>query len=191
MTAVFIEDLSNRRFGKWTALQYAGPYKGRNGDKKSMGAAWTCRCDCGVEQDVRASHLRHNKSKGCKSCQAYEREAIRNRPRKTIPARYGQYKAKARERGYAFSLSIEEFSSLLTSNCYYCATPPVKPHPTATDGLLINGIDRLDSSAGYTVENCVSACFLCNRAKNTLTLGAFVEHVFKITAHQLAQMSRQ
>lgn len=39
--------------------------------------------------------------------------------------------------------------------------------------LKCNGIDRVDSSKGYTVENSVACCKYCNTAKNTMTESEF------------------
>lgn len=50
------ENLVGRRFGRWTALSYAG-------DRK-----WLCRCDCGTEKDVFTGSLTHGKSAGCIKC---------------------------------------------------------------------------------------------------------------------------
>lgn len=46
-------DLTNKRFGQWTVLEYLGNKK------------WKCRCDCGVIRDVAGNDLRNGKSTGC------------------------------------------------------------------------------------------------------------------------------
>lgn len=38
---------------------------------------------------------------------------------------------------------------------------------------FINGIDRVDSSIGYTIQNSVPCCKICNYAKHNLTLEEF------------------
>ena len=53
-----IEDLTGRRFGRWTVLAYAGVNKRR-------GARWTCLCDCGAHGIVGAWHLRSGQSQSC------------------------------------------------------------------------------------------------------------------------------
>lgn len=57
-------DLSNQRFGTWTALKYAGLH-----DKKTW---WLCKCDCGVEREVVAQTLRNGLSQSC-GCQKGEK----------------------------------------------------------------------------------------------------------------------
>ena len=40
-----------------------------------------------------------------------------------------------------------------------------------------NGIDRIDSNIGYTVNNCVPCCTICNHMKNDLTTDEFYNHI--------------
>lgn len=42
------------------------------------------------------------------------------------------------------------------------------------------GIDRIDSSKDYTLDNCVPCCFICNRIKNKYDLNTFFDKVEKI-----------
>ena len=55
-------DLTGQRFGRLTALEYAG-----SGGKRNS-AHWRCRCDCGNTCTVEDSHLKngHTKSCGCR-----------------------------------------------------------------------------------------------------------------------------
>jgi hypothetical protein len=38
-----------------------------------------------------------------------------------------------------------------------------------------NGIDRVDSSKGYYIDNCVPCCGICNTCKMDLTLDEFIK----------------
>lgn len=53
-------DLTNKRFGKLTAL-----YKVPNKKDKVNNNFWHCICDCGIETDVRAVDLNLGKTKSC------------------------------------------------------------------------------------------------------------------------------
>lgn len=75
------------------------------------------------------------------------------------------YKKRADEHGYDFDLTNEEFRELVESDCYYCG---------CKRGKILNGIDRLDNSIGYTKENTVPACKMCNNMKNTLNESTFI-----------------
>ena len=61
-------DLTGKRFGKWTVLEYAGQrircYRG----EKFLTRMWLCRCDCGVQKEVRDSNLTGGRSTKCQRC---------------------------------------------------------------------------------------------------------------------------
>lgn len=73
------------------------------------------------------------------------------------------------------NLTKEQFLAWadLESNktCAYCGT---------TDLGKGHGVDRLDSSKPYELDNIVACCKLCNQAKNKLTLEEFINHIKKI-----------
>ena len=46
--------------------------------------------------------------------------------------------------------------------------------------ISVNGIDRLDSSKGYTIDNCVSCCSVCNTAKLEMDVDDFKEWVVRV-----------
>lgn len=65
-----LKDLTGRRFGRLTVLEYEPPEPGRRG------ARWICLCDCGVRCTVDAFHLISGKTS---SCGCYRKEvASRN-----------------------------------------------------------------------------------------------------------------
>lgn len=47
-------------------------------------------------------------------------------------------------------------------------------------GLFAHGIDRVDNSVGYTIENCVPCCTSCNFMKGKMTKDDFIEKVSQI-----------
>lgn len=55
-----IKDITGQKFGRLTAIEYAG--------RKGRRTMWLCKCDCGNEKIVNATHLRngHTVSCGCK-----------------------------------------------------------------------------------------------------------------------------
>lgn len=48
----------------------------------------------------------------------------------------------------------------------------------------VNGIDRIDSSKGYSDDNCVSCCSMCNLMKNNYSVYDFLNHINKISSYQ-------
>jgi hypothetical protein len=86
---------------------------------------------------------------------------------------YSRYKndSNRRNRHYVFALSFEEFSKLINDSCYYCGN------------FNCRGIDRLDNSIGYILENCVPCCEHCNIMKNKYSIEEFIEQIKKILEH--------
>lgn len=52
------EDIAGARFGKLTAIRYAGATEGGR-------ATWLCRCDCGGEKVTQATYLKSGKTASC------------------------------------------------------------------------------------------------------------------------------
>ncbi len=83
-----------------------------------------------------------------------------------------QYKANAKRRKLIFNLSDLEIKELTSGNCVYCGIHPTqKMHDKGANGAYIyNGIDRIDKDIGYILDNCVTACKTCNKAKTNMTI---------------------
>lgn len=47
----------------------------------------------------------------------------------------------------------------------------------------MNGIDRIDSTKGYSADNCVPCCSKCNRMKLDHSIEDFKNHISKIYNH--------
>ena len=48
-----------------------------------------------------------------------------------------------------------------------------------------NGIDRVDNKIGYELDNCVSCCIKCNKAKSYFGQDEFLNHIKKIYKHSI------
>lgn len=64
-------DLTGQRFGRWFVIE-----RGKEEDKRTGGATWLCRCDCGTEKEVSGYNLRNGISL---SCGCYATELLINR----------------------------------------------------------------------------------------------------------------
>ncbi len=78
----------------------------------------------------------------------WKRQSIRR------AGRYGYVRSIAKRKGREWSITREEYAALIASPCYYCGL-----ENTVETGI---GLDRLDNGQGYTLENVVSCCGLCN-----------------------------
>ena len=90
----------------------------------------------------------------------------RNEAFKNLKGYYKDYIVGATKRQKVITIDFDTFSTLVQSPCYYCG----HSNPDET-----NGIDRMDNSAGYTNENCVSCCWTCNRMKHISSTEFFIE----------------
>ncbi len=93
------------------------------------------------------------------------------------------YKRNAKRYKRDFELSKEEFRELTKQNCFYCGTEPIIGYNAdrrSHGKYLYNGVDRYDNSKGYTVDNAVPCCKICNTMKSNLDVDAFRNHIKKI-----------
>lgn len=141
---------------------------------------WLCTCICGKEVYRSGNALIKYKIPNC-GCQKSKGRLLPNQlaHKRAI---ISDYKRHAKDRSLDFLLSDEDCIALFNKNCNYCNTPPsniktVKPskklrnkYACTITTYYYNGIDRIDSSKGYTISNCVSCCYLCNRSKGNLSI---------------------
>ena len=83
--------------------------------------------------------------------------------------RYSLYRHGAKRRKIEFELTKEQFVEFWGKDCTYCGDQ--------VDGI---GLDRVDNSKGYTVDNVVPCCGECNRFKWGMTGEEFISHCTKI-----------
>lgn len=106
---------------------------------------------------------------------------------------YSSYRGRARKKGFEFTLTKLEFFLLTSAPCYYCGKKPEQskaPNKYAAE-YIYNGIDRLDSTLGYTGFNTVPCCKYCNIAKSVMTLDNFLEWISTVYFHMAEFQSAQ
>lgn len=185
-------DLTNKIVGNLTILQYV-----LNPNEGSCRWVWKCQCSCGGVCFVRTTALTRNKpQKSCKKCSdtfASERRilddflSLRNRI-------YRRYKKGALDREYSFELSFENMESLIYKNCYYCNQEPQSyssddQYKNGRGIFRRNGIDRLDNNLGYSLDNCVTCCAMCNTMKMDTSYEDFINKIHQIYSHHIEKSS--
>ena len=97
--------------------------------------------------------------------------------------RYWQYRHSAERRAIDWQLTKEQVYVLFAGNCHYCDTPPNTRYNRAgcVQTFVYNGIDRVDNSKGYTIDNVVSCCKHCNFAKSEMSVDEFKEWIQRVT----------
>jgi len=141
------------------------------------------KCDCGTEKIILGSNVIRGDTK---SCGCHIRDLKKS---KRLPLNAGvitqiilQYKRHARNRNINWHLTHQDVEKIIFNNCHYCGIPPSNKKITKSfkDGLMYNGIDRIDSNLDYTIDNIVPCCKLCNMSKKDLSLQDFKEWATRI-----------
>lgn len=150
------------------------------------------RCKCGKEWAVQVGNVMNGVTLCCgkNPCRTYKLWTEDRRDQEVgYKALLYTYKKHALARNLKFHLSYEEFKRLTTLNCHYCGTVPKQIYVLKKKGTDIvragvpvtyNGVDRIDSSGDYTIDNTVPCCKVCNRAKMDMSYADFIEWVKKI-----------
>ena len=110
------------------------------------------------------AHREANKEKIAAQQKAYNQ---------TPAGKLSSYKRGAKQRGHEFRLTREQFESFWQKPCTYCGTD-----------IETIGLDRMDSSKGYTMENVTPCCFGCNARKGDMLLSEWNEWLARIAGHE-------
>lgn len=147
----------------------------------------TVLCDCGNIKSVRKDWL-VSKGTSC-GCDTKERflssilARIDDLELITNKLEYA-YKQAASNRNIEYVLPKDIFVELIFLPCVYCGELPsneISRSGSFSDrSLLVNGIDRIDNSIGYVLENVVPCYGLCNRIKSDRQKEEFLDHMRKI-----------
>lgn len=174
--SIHVKKMIGQKFGRLTIISHHSREKGYN-----------CLCDCGNTTVAKIYEL---KSGRWASCGCLMREKLSKRAYKglNVSAKHNifkQYQSAAKRRGYCFNLPKDYFLKLIESPCHYCGaensmSTETKLKLQENDIYYYNGVDRVDNTIGYTVENCVPCCKICNNSKNTLSLKDWKAWIYKI-----------
>lgn len=77
--------------------------------------------------------------------------------------RIGVGKRNAKSRGLSWDLTLLVYASIISKPCSYCDNS--LGHVQKETGA---GLDRLDNSKGYTVDNVISCCGFCNSLRSDI-----------------------
>lgn len=179
--------VEGERYNKLTAVRFIRK------DEKSKRSIWLWKCDCEKEVESTVSSVRSGNRKSC-GCQRTEKATanlikIGRKPegescRRTL---FMRYKQEAKNRGYEFTLTEQETTTLFQQRCYYCDAAPSNKQRVSwnNDVYTYTGIDRIDSTVGYTNKNVVASCIICNKAKQIMSNFEFLEWVKRVYRHSV------
>ena len=163
-----IPDLLGKQFDAVKVIKYNGLIKHGNNNV----ASWLCEDINGFKKVMTTSSLNMRKNTNAIHKYTAEESAIMNV--------YVKYKSSAKTAKRIFALSFNEFRSLISKRCYYCNSEPT--NNSRSNGLTsiivkYNGLDRVDSSKGYTLDNIVPCCGDCNTMKLDMTTDEFFNKI--------------
>lgn len=185
------KDRTGDKYGRLTVISHAG----KDHRNKHL---WLCLCECGSEKVMVSDNLSSGKSNscGCLKSEFLTRKGnqyglYEDRGVALLKVQYSHLKRRDKNKGFSETISFDVFSRLSKSPCKYCGLEHSKEiedrlnesknQKRLSDHVLkCNGIDRVDSSKGYTVENSVACCKYCNTAKNTMTESEFYTWIKRV-----------
>lgn len=148
-----------------------------------------CKCDCNNVKIIPKVRLvsGHIKSCGClqkERSKSFNRVAHNKLPlgQAALNLKYKQYVNTAHRKNRIFSLSKEDFFNITQKKCFYCGSSPTNTCKSNSfnGDFIYNGIDRVNSSRGYELDNCVPCCIDCNIMKHTKSIQRFLDKCIKI-----------
>lgn len=171
----------------------------------SGGNIWIVKCTkCGKLQEQSIPNMKKHKKDTCFYCEhpnsskpafGRTRQACMNIDERI----YTYYKNSVENRNLdplnkqkEWNLNFEQYKKLIHSNCFYCGEPPTNDNVWNKSGkrssdieeVYINGIDRIDSNKGYSIDNCVPCCPQCNHMKLHYTTEQFFHKIKQIYNYQ-------
>ena len=185
------KDLTNIRFGKLVAIRRNVSYL--QPKRRCRETMWLCLCDCGNEVTTRSSRLLSQQSRSC-GCLKKDLAAtfgprlsqFKKKAGVSARAVYVRYQGKCIRRNIVFNISFDEFMTLAGLPCYYCGRVKVNTQVVPSGEIFkYNGMDRIEPSEGYVLDNVVSCCGWCNTAKFEVSAEEFIENCKRVVEHQL------
>jgi hypothetical protein len=166
------EKYLNNTFGNIRVFEYS--------HKKGYRSYYKGEClRCGKTTSLRTDHLLRE-PKSCTHCVNDLQKEIADlkyseyRKYKTI---YNRYKGNARYKNRDFNLTLKDVIKFVDSECYYCGDKNSQ------------GIDRINSKLGYTIENTLPCCKICNQMKHVFTNDEFFNKIHLIYNKHLKESS--
>lgn len=178
--------MDGQRFGKLTVVDQEFAYRLMPSGRRRL---VLCACECGRERPILVTNLRSGNTKNCgESLCSTRGQSLRRLYGYLKPGDQARnyiflnYKSTARQHGRTWEISFQQFCDLTARDCSYCgAAPANRTKDRNGDGVFVySGLDRVDPSRGYTTENVVPACIVCNRAKTDMSREQFHAWVGRI-----------
>lgn len=188
---------TGERYGRITLLEFVG--MDRNW------ALYDSVCDCGKflpRMMIARLRTKKNPTKSCGCLRKEPRLNKRKYSESTKACYFLKFKRHVRKRialgQKCDQWTIEQWYSICALPCYYCGrtdignVAKVSTHAKSRYSkeeiekydLPLNGIDRIDSSIGYTFNNSRPCCYRCNIAKSDQSEIEFYNMIVEVAKHR-------
>jgi hypothetical protein len=171
-----IIDITNMKFNRLTAKYI--DHTNRHG------TYWYCECECGGSKIVRGTNVRNGTVKSC-GCLRSEIVSKNNKKENSYAAFIrilDNYRRSSIRREIKFNLDENLFLKMIQNVCYYCGREPLNVMKSQYNSgdFYYNGIDRIDNNKDYDVDNVVTCCETCNKAKLKMSEDEFLNWIKKV-----------
>lgn len=104
---------------------------------------------------------------------------------------FDSYRKGAISRDLSFLLTYDEVQSIVQQKCYYCGHKGTNTRNYRRKGqtlftYITNGIDRVDPTKGYELDNVRCSCKYCNKLKLAKTEQEFLNWIQRIHLNRLS-----
>lgn len=124
-----------------------------------MPIQFVCRW-CGRESKI--DRFRSRYSKICMDCYKEHTHKKARQPN----SKFLRLEYTARKLGVEMDITRKDYLLFQDCDCVYCGLPVTGRSSVDAQKNTGSGLDRVDPKKGYTLDNVVPSCFLCNRTKS-------------------------
>lgn len=186
-----VRDYTGEKHGRLTFMRPTEE-RGRN-----SGVIWEVLCECGIITQILAHQVvsGHTTSCGCARQDYLDDLRQHGNPH---TRKFDPMVSSARAIwGASYTDGDIDFDTFLTLSqqlCDYCGDPPKNcfnvggskagsEYQRQQGAFIYNGLDRVDSTRGHTLDNVVPCCLPCNWAKGKRSRAEFLAHNERIYLH--------
>lgn len=180
-----VEDGIGKIFGRLKVERFVGVRKTPKGANVPY---VLCICECGSQKEVSFWDVKSGKTKTCGLNHPHYED--RSEPAFNMIYKHS-YRERAIKKGLPFEITKEQFRSLAKLDCHYCGAAPTSGSYRGKRGsvktgksvsqYIYNGLDRMDPQKGYTIDNVVTCCGICNHAKHTMSYQEFTNWLDRVS----------